>query len=140
MGNVRLHKPDYSKLLFRIIVVVLAILFLFNCLSDYLRARVTRIIIKCETNCKDIGTALEIYQGDNNNQYPQDLKKLTPDYLASIPTCESSGTNRGYIDSYHVGRDFKAYTFYCSGKNHSSVSLEANFPEYSSKDGLVLKP
>lgn len=104
---------------------------------NYLRARVSGQFTACQSNCKNIGTALEIYADANGKNYPRSLTMLTPDYLLTIPTCPSSRTNRGYIDSYLVNDDFKAYTVYCQGRNHMEVARYENYPQYNSREGIV---
>ncbi len=117
-----------------ILIVIGAAVFL---VPNYLRARVDGQFTHCQSNCKNIGTALEIYADANDKNYPRSLTMLTPDYLQAIPTCASSRTNQGYIDSYQVSDDFKAYTLYCMGKNHMEVARHENFPQYNSREGIV---
>lgn len=97
-------------------------------------------LTSCQQNMRNIGTALDMYASDNGGCYPPKMEMLTPDYLQTIPACPSSRTNRGYIDSYRVSKDFNAYTFYCQGDNHSAVGVDKNFPHYNSKEGLIYKP
>ena len=107
---------------------------------NYLRLRVATEFNKCASNCKVIGEAMEMYAAKHNKNYPQSLTMLTPDYLQTIPTCAKSGTNQGYINSYRVSDDFKAYTFYCLGKNHFGVGISENLPQYNSREGMVFRP
>ncbi|MCE1248576.1 MAG: hypothetical protein LWY06_18210 [Firmicutes bacterium] len=92
----------------------------------------------CSSNEKNIGTALEMYAVDNDGHYPKNLKKLTPDYLVKIPECQAAGKDT-YSTSYKVSYKPDAYTFYCSGSNHSSAGLKPNFPLYNSWSGFIEK-
>ena len=107
---------------------------------NFLKARVGGKYSECQSNLKNIGTVLEMYADENEKNYPPALTMLTHDYLQTISTCPSSRTNQGYIDSYRVSKDFKAYTFYCQGDNHSAVGVDKNFPQYNSKEGPIYKP
>ena len=95
---------------------------------------------QCQSNCKNMGTALEMFAEDNNEKFPMELALLTPDYLRVIPTCASSGTNQGYILSYRVSAGRKEYTFYCLCLNHDKVGVSADYPRMTSIKGLIAKP
>lgn len=105
----------------------------------FIRCRWEGQFMACKHNVMNLGTALEMYATDNGGQYPPSLKYLAPDYLWQIPTCPSAGKDT-YSSSYLVGQNFDAYTFYCSGANHTDVQgVGPNFPEYSSLSGLLEK-
>ena len=94
----------------------------------------------CQSKCRNIGAALELYRGDNEGSYPDSLSRLTPDYISEIPTCPSSGDDT-YSESYtsrndSARREDSRYTFYCRGTNHSAVNVPMNFPRYTSSGGL----
>ena len=105
-------------------------------IPNFLRARSVGRFSHCQENCQCIGGSLEEYAEKHDGKYPRTLTALTPDYLRTIPSCSSSGTNRGYIDSYRVSSDFKEFTFYCAGENHKDFGLQKDFPQYSSREGL----
>lgn len=117
-----------------ILIVIGAAVFL---VPNYMRARVSGQFTACQSNCKNIGTALEMYAETNDKNYPRSLTMLTPGYLQVIPTCPSSRANQGYIDSYQVSDDFKVYTVFCKGRNHMEVARYENFPQYNSREGIV---
>ncbi len=121
------------------ILLTIAILAVTILVPNFLKARAGGKYTECLSNLKNIGMALEMYADENEKNYPTSLTLLTPDYLHTIPTCPSSWTNRRYIDSYRVSKDFKAYTYYCIGDNHSTVHLDKNYPQYNSIDGLIAK-
>src|SRR5262249_23166062 len=84
----------------------------------------------CKSNLKTIGTALEMYCTDNSGKYPEDLAKLTPNYLKTIPTCPSAGSDT-YSLSFLSTSEPDAYTVFCSGANHVDVSVPPDFPMYT---------
>ncbi|MHC9544821.1 MAG: hypothetical protein AB9903_35350 [Vulcanimicrobiota bacterium] len=113
---------------------------------------------RCRSNLKNIGTALEMYSADNAGLYPASLSKLTPDYLKKIPGCEKTGHFTGipvypyyklggkwvncrdnYSSSYTVNMKAQIYTMFCLGANHVPAT-SANYPRYSSIEGLMEKP
>lgn len=104
-------------------------------IPNFLRAQSVAKFSHCQENCQLISFSLEMYAGKHNGKYPPSLAMLTPDCLRTIPTCSSTRTNKGYIDSYRVSEDFSSYTFYCLGKNHSGVGTLENFPQYNSVSG-----
>ena len=112
----------------------------FFIVPNFMRARTGSFYTQCQSNCKNMGIALKMYYDDNNGEYPRTLTTLMPDYLRVMPTCAGSGSSRGYIESYQVSEDLKAYTFYCKGRNHFWIGLKKNYPQYSSREGLKARP
>lgn len=114
---------------------------------NYIRSRSCGRYTQCQSNCKNIGTALEMYAGDNNDTFPKRLEMLTPDYLRIIPTCSAYEAKielirrkrPGYNDTYLVSDDFSAYTFYCGSRDHDAVGVPDNYPQYNSREGLIPK-
>lgn len=118
----------------------------------------------CKSNLKNIGTALEMYAVDNHNRYPDSLKPLVGEYLKIIPTCPSIGAST-YPQGYAVWHDpagrpatptpdvnspqfdkyvaestkYDRYTVVCAGANHAAVGDSANYPQYTSTQGLLEK-
>ncbi|MBT9588290.1 hypothetical protein IV102_33440 [bacterium] len=102
-------------------------------------------LMACKSNCKNIGTALEMYAVDNAGQYPLNLAKLTARmYLKSIPTCPAASSDT-YSRSYGCSQTPDAFSFSCSGNNHgksySGFSQDcSNFPQYTAEQGLIDHP
>ncbi|MCL5773287.1 MAG: hypothetical protein M1536_02770 [Firmicutes bacterium] len=92
----------------------------------------------CESNLKNVSTALEMYATDNQGHYPASLSQIVPAYLRSIPACPAAGKDT-YSSSYTSSQNPDAYTFYCSGDNHKEVNAGENYPQYSSSQGLIQK-
>lgn len=103
---------------------------------NFLKAKGQGQFTQCQSNLKNIGTALEMYSTDNSGHYPDSLSKLTPDYFRVMPTCGSAGKDT-YLQSYQFNLQPDAYTFYCSGHNHSNAGVGPNFPQYNSTMGLI---
>ncbi len=138
----KFDKPDRFDVFMRVSLFFMAgaaMFLLLYFVPNYQRRRVATEFNQCASNCKVIGEAMEMYAAKHNKNYPLSLTMLTPDYLQTIPTCAKSGTNQGYIDSYQVSKDYKAYTFYCQGDNHSAVGVDKNFPQYNSREKFVFK-
>ena len=120
-------------------VAAAAIIFLYFYVM-YLKTGAGGKYNNCQSNMKNIGTALECYRQDNNDLYPPNLAMLTPGYLKTIPTCPSGKMKRGgYAATYRVRWNYKEYSFYCNGLNHHYVGVPENFPQYNSITGLVGK-
>jgi len=131
-------KKGFTLIELMIVIAIIAILAAIL-VPNFLRARAQGQFTQCQSNCKNIGTALEMYSTDHSGHYPEGssaLSLLTPDYLKIIPTCASAGTDT-YTNAYSGATNPDAYTFYCSGTNHSAVGVSANFPQYNSTRGLI---
>jgi len=96
--------------------------------------------ISCQSNLKNIGTALEMYSTDNQGRYPSSLDKLTPNYLRSIPICPSARSSKVYFRSYSSSSSPDNYTFYCAGLNHKASNVPKDFPQYTCIKGLKPRP
>jgi len=92
----------------------------------------------CNSNLKNIGTALEMYSVDAHGRYPHTMEKLVPDYLKLIPTCPAAGTDT-YAKSYTYTTIPDRYTMFCSGHYHENAGLKENHPQYNSVEGLIDK-
>jgi hypothetical protein len=91
----------------------------------------------CKSNLKNLATALEMYNCDNNGRYPQSLAIITPSYIKVIPTCPSAGVTT-YAYYFSIKPD--AYTMCCSGAWHKSIISKPDFPRYDSFQGLIERP
>ncbi len=138
--------PGFSWWMLIIFLVVVGGL-IYILVPNLFRARAGGLFTMCQSNCKNIGTALELYSADNNRCYPPRMDMLTPDYLKTIPTCEGYKAKieiirrkrPTYCDTYTVSDDFSAYTFYCGSEDHSLCGVQDNYPQYCSKNGLIPK-
>ena len=107
----------------------------------------------CQSNLKNLGTALEMHWCDHQEKYPAKLEDLKPEYLREIPQCingikENTTASRFYRKfrgigadgyAYEVSEDRDAYTMYCVGNNHYTLGVSENYPQYNNISGLIPK-
>ena len=98
--------------------------------------RASAQFLQCQSNEKNIGTALEMYYTDHG-KFPASLSELSPEYLLTLPKCAASSKD-SYSDSYVTNNDKTAYFFCCKGDYHRDMGAPANFPRYDSREGLLL--
>ena len=89
----------------------------------------------CMSGLKNLGTALEMYQSDHH-EFPTRLGALIPHYLKILPTCPQAHRDT-YSDGYVAASHPDAYTVVCVGTNHSAVRQSPDFPQYTSRQGLI---
>ncbi len=123
-----------------VVFVVFSLLIIINALINQGRPpRPGGGLSQCQSNMKNIATALEIYSVDNQGEYPDDIYKISPNYMKSMPTCAMAGMD-SYSVSYGVSVDYDHYTFFCSGHNHQDMGVPPNYPQYSDRTGLIPRP
>jgi hypothetical protein len=143
-GSGRGERKKMSPLVSIILGLSLLILLWVIIAPNFLRESCGGQFTQCQSNCKNIGTALEMYSTDHQGHYPPNIPCLSPDYLKSIPTCARAGKDT-YSQSYSVciigkkNTDLDAYTFFCSGHNHDDLGVSPNYPQYNSRNGLTPK-
>lgn len=113
---------------------------------NFMKARAQAQFSACLQNCKNLGTALEMYSTDNDGHYPSEqgalgADKLSPSYIKIIPSCPSAGFDT-YSESFRSSSNPDAYTFYCTGANHWELNIPdgQDWPQYTSSSGLKPKP
>lgn len=88
----------------------------------------------CKSNLKNIGTALEMYSSDNGGRFPSTLEVLTPRYLKALPSCPAAASvSYAYVSTHEPDN----YTIVCAGEYHKEVAQHANYPQYTSTQGLL---
>lgn len=94
----------------------------------------------CKSNVTNIGTALEMWCGDHQEQFPPSLNDLMPKYLKSIPTCPAANADT-YSGDYRLEMPpyskMQVYRFHCAGHFHKECGVGQNRPEYSGIEGLL---
>lgn len=105
-------------------------------IPSFERARVQGQLTACRSNLRNIGTALEMYSTDALGRFPTQLSRVAPNYLQAIPTCPSAGVDT-YSPSYESATTPDVYTVYCKGAHHEAAGMPADFPLYTSTQGLV---
>jgi type II secretion system protein G len=137
-----MKKKGFTLIELMIVIAIIAILAAIL-VPNFLRARAQGQYTACQSNLKNIGTALEMYSVDNGGRYPNATQVttnliFTPTYLSKFPDCPSAGANT-YSGSYvQATTPAHAYTFYCNGAYHTTFA-PTGYPRYTSKDGLILK-
>ncbi len=101
--------------------------------GDSARDRALGNKIRCKSNLKDIGTALDMHYVDFRS-YPQSLSVLvSTGYLGAIPKCPSAGADT-YSASYTHNQNH--YKIYCKGNAHKTLGVPPNMPSFDSEMGL----
>lgn len=138
------HRRDVWLLL--AIVVVTAVL------ASGLRERRDRAgdLQACVNNLKSLSSAMELYAVDHFGRFPgcrsldptappnvraTFLQRLTPHYIASIPTCPAAGLDT-YSVSYREHSCADSYELYCKSDVHDHV----DYPRCDSRNGLAVEP
>lgn len=109
---------------------------------NFIRARAQGQLTACKSNLKNLGTAMEMYSADWSGHYPASFDKLIPNYLREIPSCPHAGvvTYKLYTGVKAKGNPGRVKDYYyieCAGENHTDVSIDPNFPAFSSMVGLI---
>lgn len=136
----RRSRKGFTLIELMIVIAIIAILAAIL-VPNFIRARAQGQLTACKSNLKNIGTALEMYSTDNGGRFPTTANfsaagGLTPNYLKVIPTCPSVGSNT-YTAGYSAASNPDAYTVVCSGTNHAGVNQGAQYPQYTSTQGLI---
>lgn len=104
-------------------------------------------LVGCKSNLKNLGTAMEMYSADNNENYPTHREKsfLTPTYLRTIPECPAAGRDtytfqRGKGAKYNLQAYQDDYFIQCTGRSHRAhphYEVPPNYPQYNGIVGLI---
>lgn len=122
-------------------ILILTIIFLPN----FLISRQQGKLATCESNLKNIATALEMYAADYKEHYPPSLDYLTREidngpYIKELPKCPAS--NSLYTYEYCISPD--NFTLWCGKAGFhfrvGEVSEEGNWPQYTPAKGIMYKP
>ncbi|MGE0495629.1 MAG: type II secretion system protein [Vulcanimicrobiota bacterium] len=103
---------------------------------NFIRAKSNSQLTACKSNLKNIATAVEVYSTENGARFPLGLNNLTPNFLKTIPTCPAIASN-SYEASYVSHSVPDIYTVMCEGNNHLTLQIPANYPQWSSVQGLI---
>lgn len=137
MRNSQRSRKGFTLIELMIVIAIIAILAAIL-VPNFIRARAQGQLTACKSNLKNIGTACEMYSTDSAGRYPTGLTGLTPNYLKTIPTCASAGSNT-YTAGFTSASNPDAYTFFCNGgkANHTAASESIGYPQYNSTQGLI---
>lgn len=133
-GHVHRYRSRGFTLVELIVVLCIVGVLMAIFLPNLARSRATGAYTACKANLKNIGTAFEMYAGDNRGLYPNAARLVVPAYIAVFPTCPSVGA-----PNYNVltasGPDL--FTVTCLGSQHTLAGVGANLPQYQAGKGLV---
>ena len=113
---------------------------------NFIKAKSQGQLAACESNMKNIATALEMYATDHEGNYPHSLDSLTENsgeygaLMKNIPICPAC--QKPYIYSAVNAGKSSTFTLECGEmdvhKNTGQVG-QGNFPKYTPENGLQLK-
>jgi len=128
--------------------IILSIIFILAAIliPNFLKSKSGGYLAACESNLKNIATALEMYATDNEGYYPPSLEYLkmniTPSggsYVKWLPLCPSCKKPYNYEYADHPDN----FTLCCGGgQAHiatGTVSSEGYWPQYTPGKGIELK-
>ena len=134
----RKRSGGFTLIELMIVIAIIAILAAIL-VPNFIRARAQGQFTACKSNLKNIGTAMEMYSTDASGRYPTNLAGLTPNYLKTIPTCASAGSDTYSSTGFTSKSNPDAYTVVCMGGNHTAVDAQGDYPQYDSVQGLIEK-
>ncbi len=109
------------------------------------KARAYSKLAACESNLKNLATALEMYATNNSGNYPPSLDYLTEDYgdgpiMKHMPECPAC--QKPYIYAAENSEKENDFMLHCGEKNvHKDADIEGDgyFPQYTPGKGLILE-
>lgn len=141
-GEIVKNKKGFTLIELMIVIAIIAILAAIL-VPNFLKARAQGQLAACESNIKNLATALEMYATDNTGTYPTELVTLTSSnagggYMKTIPVCPSYRDASSY--GYTMATMPDNFTMYCSGpSSHVSAGSINGYPQYAPGQGLILK-
>jgi len=142
------NKKGFTLIELMIVIAIIAILAAIL-VPNFLKARAQGQLAACESNLKNIATALEMYATDFSGDYPSTISLLTDTsattaggaYMKAIPNCPSITTSP-YSYTYNSTPD--NFTLNCGGSSAhiatGTVCTSGNWPQYTPGEGVKLKP
>ena len=135
MNLLNKKRKGFTLIELMIVIAIMAMLAAIV-LASIQRARERSRFTACISNMRSIGIAIEIYMTDDPLDLPpDDIKKLAPAYMPSIPK-NYHGIEYGYIYDLKL----HGYTIFCVGLNHELFGSPEDYPRFTSDSGVVEKP
>lgn len=134
MRQIRKRNAAFTLIEMMIVIAIIAIL-ASMLVPNLVRAKSRSQLTGCQSNLRNIGNALEMYNVDYKGRYPADFTVLTPNYIKTIPECPAAGSNT-YSSSYAVFTVPDSFEIGCNGNNHGGF-VPANYPQFNSVQGLI---
>lgn len=132
---IQIKKKSTGFTLVELMIVIAIIAILASILvPNLVRAKSRSQLTGCQSNLRNLGNALEMYNVDYTGRYPQAFSLLTPNYIKTIPECPAAGSDT-YTASYVVTTVPDSFEIYCSGNNHGGFS-PPDYPKFDSVQGL----
>lgn len=142
------YEPVNEAIGCNVIIGGFLLFIIFFMYPGFRSARESGKLAACESNIKNIATALEMYHTDYNKLYPDSLEKiLEPSgngYMKCIPECPNKKTGivpwgkKPHAYEYIVSKDHKNFTISCPGI-HEYAGVKTGYPKYDPGQGLFLK-
>jgi len=140
------NKKGFTLIELMIVIAIIAILAAIL-VPNFLKARAQGQLAACESNLKNIATALEMYATDFSGDYPSLMSMLTSNltpaggsYMKAIPKCPSV-TTAPYLYTYITTPD--NFTLNCGANSAhiatGTVSSSGAWPQYTPGQGITLK-
>ena len=138
-----------SALPLTVVAVIMAgwTILVFPLIHGVIQKKGTTPLSSCTANLRSLSTAIEMYSVNWSGKFPPDPNNmegyLVPNYLEAMPLCPSSE----HPYTFEVGPDAPSneaghtdyYFIYCRGENHARADCPADYPRYSSDEGLTLR-
>jgi len=115
---------------------------------SFIKARAQEHLAACESNIKNLATALEMYATDHTGTYPESLDDLTKNsvdyrgepvgaYMKTIPVCPASGLPSSY--GYKSASVPDNFTIWCKCDHaHKAAGELDGYPQYHPGQGMLL--
>ena len=141
----RNRKKGFTLIELMIVIAIIAILAAIL-IPNFIRARSQSQLAACESNMKNVATALEMYSTDNNGIYPTGTGTVLPtgtnwsNYMRTNPSCPTNSSQYLYRTT---GPSSSTPTNYSIQQNpaatavHAAVNIAAGYPLYNSAGGLT---
>lgn len=129
------RRAGFTLIEITVVVLIIAVIAMLL-LPNYVRARSRSRLTACETNLRNMASALEVYAADNDKKFPTDLTALTPACIQSVPTCPSAGSSQPYVSGFSSTVIPANYTLTCQGSYHFDLGLPADAPSFQYGSGL----
>jgi len=137
MINKKKGNRGFTLIELMIVIAIIAILAAIL-VPNFMKARAQGQLTACQSNLKNIGTALEMYSTDNSGRYftGTALDPLqTGDYLKTIPKCPANASTIAYGYASSTGPDM--FTVNCGGGTaHGGLAGGTGYPQYTASGGL----
>lgn len=119
---------------------LLTVIFIIATLASMIIPNIRRALWKsqlsgCQSNLRNLATALQVYSNDNEGLYPSNLSLIAPRYMRSLPTCPAAHAE-SYTGGYQINAKYDVFTVRCGGTNHSVLNYGTNEPFYNLDTGL----